>query len=729
MPLRRRFRPGILVACTMLAVPAAGLAAPQADEFERLSQDFNAAQTTFDSIVTQPDSIPMFSRLISVLQRRVTADPTAADLDLLVRSLTFRARAQFNNGAEQAAADDIRALLNADPNTEVDRILISPRFLDVFDSIYDQIIGFIEFGVSPADIELRVDGVLLEAGVISRSLVAGTHALVLERPGYQAIQEEIEVAAGDSVFVDHQLIRMSAVVRILTRPGGARVSVDGSAMGFTGGTAPADFVPTGDAAIYPRSEFSAELVVDNLQPGAHVVEVALDGYRPMRYDLGVSDLADYQTAIVLAPTAGIVVLEGLPADAAVTVDGVPETPQFSGAGGSPRLTLPPGEHVIEVSQGTGGVFAGEVTLADQQTEVLQVVLRPGLVLLGVLGGDARGARNLSAALADRLAAFDDCALLDRTYATGVVESVGVTTDTLRGAADAPIDTIDWAAVQAAVDRETPGSVYMLGVLDDDLVATYADLWIWPSAPGPPQPDRVRVNLASAADIASLGSAFVASTLLQGPWFGALLVDLDDAALVAAVTAGSPAEAAGLHVGDRVVSVGGDLVDGAASANAVIEASAPGTALAVQVQRGGATEIAEVTLGTTPMVISPSDPDLVYSVISASLAAEAAGGTATSEDWVVKLNQAAVLLHASAWEDAVRTLRSVEGAPRGPGVGDATVQYWLGIALTALGPSYHERAIQAFRDAAADPEARLFSNDGPWIAPRANARLAELGGLR
>jgi len=726
---RRRFRLGMLVACTMLVVPAVGLAAPQADAFERLSRDFDAAQATFDSIFTQPDSIPMFSRLISVLQRRVATEPTAADVDLLVRSLAFRARAQFNNGVEQAAADDIRTLLNVDPNIEVDRILISPRFLDLFDSIYDELIGVIELGVSPADTEIRVDGVLLEADVISHPVVAGTHVLVLERPGYRAIQEEIEVAAGESVFVDHQLTRLSAVVSILTRPAGARVSIDGRAMGLTGGTAPADFVPTGDAGIYPRSEFSDELVVDNVQPGAHVVEVSLDGYRPKRYDLSVPDLADYQTSIVLEPTAGIVVLEGLPADAAVTVNGVSETPQFSGGGGPPRLTLPPGEHVIEVSRGTGGVFAGQVSLADQQTEVLEVVLRPGLVLLGVLGGDERGARDLSAALADRLTALDGWELLDRAHAVGVVESAGVTTDTLRGAAEAPLDIIDWAAVQAAVDRETPGSVYMLGVLSDDLAATYADLWIWPAAPGPPQPDLVRVRLASVTDLAAVGSAFVASTSLQGPWFGALLVDLDGPALVATVTAGSPAEAAGLRLGDRVVSVGGDLVDDAMSANAVIGASAPGMALAVQVQRGGATEIVEVTLGTTPVVISPSDPDLLYAVISASLAAEAERGTSTTEDWVVKLNQAAVLLHANAWEDAVRTLRSIEGAPRGPGIGEAAVQYWLGIALTALGPTYHERAIEAFRDAAADPEARLFSNDGPWIAPRAMARLAELGALR
>jgi len=85
------------------------------------------------------------------------------------------------------------------------------------------------------------------------------------------------------------------------------------------------------------------------------------------------------------------------------------------------------------------------------------------------------------------------------------------------------------------------------------------------------------------------------------------------------------------------------------------------------------------------------------------------------------------MHAGIWEDTVRTLRAIEDAPTGAGVGQATVEYWLGIALTALGPNYRDTAIQAFRRAAADPDARLFHNDGPWVAPRATARLTELGG--
>jgi membrane-associated protease RseP (regulator of RpoE activity) len=269
-------------------------------------------------------------------------------------------------------------------------------------------------------------------------------------------------------------------------------------------------------------------------------------------------------------------------------------------------------------------------------------------------------------------------------------------------------------------------VYLLAVLNDDLLATYADLWIWPAAPGPARPDRVRVQLDSGADVATLAGGFQTSTFLSGTWLGAQLVDVGDTVTVASVSAGGPAEAGGLLVGDRVVSIAGTNLTGASAARRQIASTEPGTAVAIQVQRGAATQVAEVTLGASPQVISPSDPELVYSVISVSLAAEANDAAAAEPQWVVRLNQAAVLIHAGAWEEVVRVLRSIEDAPSGAGVGQATVDYWLGIALTALGPTYRDAAAQSFERAAADPQARLFSNDGPWVAPRAAARLAELG---
>ncbi len=716
----------IIAALVAVAGAAAGSTAPPQDadaEIQRLQRDYESAERAFNSI-DQPDSIAMFGRIITVLERRLLggADPVARAM--LVNSLAFRARANFNGGNRAGAEGDVRALIAADPTATLDRIQMSPRFLELFDSIQAGMVGYFEFAVSPRSAEIHIDGRLLEPSVMSYSVVAGSHAVVVEQPGYRAVQEELQVAAGDSVLVDYALVRVSAVVRILTRPAGAVIVVDGVAQGTTSGVAPPDFAPTGAAALFPSSDFSDELVIENLQPGSYTVDVSLEGFRPRRYDLHVADIVDYNSVIVLEETSGDVVLEGLTAAAEVTIDGVAATPQWPASGAAARLSLPPGTHLIEVSQGTTGVFATSVEVQDQQTKVVEVRLRPGLAFLGVLGGDERGSRDLRALLTAQLGAIDNWTVLDRTWAAPVFESIQLTTDVLRAAAELPTGAPDWAEVQATMDREAPGTVYMLAVLNDDLLATYADLWIWTAAPGPPQPDRVRVGVESSADIAVLAGGFQTSALLAGTWLGALMVDVGDATVVISVTAGGPAESAGLRVGDRVVSIGGTVVAGAAAAGAIIDGATAGAALAVQVQRGAATEVIEVTLGSSPRVISFSDRALVYSVISASLAAEASGA---APSWVVQLNQAAVLMHAGVWDGAVRTLRGIEGAPSGPGVGESMVQYWLGIALTALGPGYRDSAAQAFQRAAAEPDARLFHNDGPWVAPRAVARLSELGG--
>ncbi len=717
----------LLSLAATLSLEAAPVQQPDA-EMQRLAADFAGAEAAFNSI-DQLDSIAMFSRIITVLERRLAVDgDDSTARATLVSSLTYRARANFNVGNNVQAEADVRALIRANPAVTLERQVMSPRFVQLFDSTHTDMVGYFEFAVSPADAEIRIDGRLLEPEVVSYAVVAGTHAVVVERPGFQPLQDDVDVAAGGNVLVDHVLVRLSAVLEVLTRPAGATVLVDGQPMGITKGVAPPGFVPTGAAALYPASDFSGAVVVEGLQPGRHTLEVSMDGFRPRRSDIQVADLVDYRSAVVLEETAGVVVLEGLTTDAEVTVDGVVVTPQWPAAGSeSAQLSLAPGSHVIEVSRGTAGVFATSVDVIDQQTHLVSVRLRPGLAFLGVLGGDERGVRDLTSLLTGTLGAIDNWTILDRTWAAPLFGEVGLTPEVLRAAAESVTGSPDWPAVQAALDAEAPGSVYMLGVLNDDLLATYADLWIWPAAPGPAQPDRVRVGVDSAADVAALAGGFQASTLLAGSWFGAIMVDVGDTVTVTSVSVGGPAEAAGLLVGDRVVSIGGGIVDGAAAARSVIDNTAPGTALAVQVQRGAATQIVEVTLGSSPRVISPADPRLVYSVISASLAAELADGSSGAPSWVVALNQAAVLMHAGIWEDTVRTLRAIEDAPTGAGVGQATVEYWLGIALTALGPNYRDTAIQAFRRAAADPDARLFHNDGPWVAPRATARLTELGG--
>jgi putative serine protease PepD len=71
------------------------------------------------------------------------------------------------------------------------------------------------------------------------------------------------------------------------------------------------------------------------------------------------------------------------------------------------------------------------------------------------------------------------------------------------------------------------------------------------------------------------------------------------ALVASVTAGGPADSAGLQVGDVVTSVNGKQITGSGELVAAIASHAPGDRLKIGIRRGSGTQTLVATLGTQP----------------------------------------------------------------------------------------------------------------------------------
>jgi putative serine protease PepD len=71
------------------------------------------------------------------------------------------------------------------------------------------------------------------------------------------------------------------------------------------------------------------------------------------------------------------------------------------------------------------------------------------------------------------------------------------------------------------------------------------------------------------------------------------------ALVASVTAGGPADSAGLQVGDVVTSVDGKAITGSGELVAAIASHAPGDRLKIEIRRGSGTQTLTATLGTQP----------------------------------------------------------------------------------------------------------------------------------
>ena len=151
---------------------------------------------------------------------------------------------------------------------------------------------------------------------------------------------------------------------------------------------------------------------------------------------------------------------------------------------------------------------------------------------------------------------------------------------------------------------------------------------------------------------------------------------------------------------------------------------PGETVEIAVRGTSGTRSVRVSLDTSPWIVAGREGELVDALTWARLVL-LDETTDPRERWVIRLDQALLQLRAGDPEGAVRQLRNVEAPQTSHGVGRATVDYWLGIALSRLGPRFRDAAVEALQRAAAVPGARLDHDDDAWVAPRAEARLHAL----
>lgn len=695
-----------------------------------LEERFRTAETTFLEASDLAQASPLFSELIETLTSRDSDDPT--EKSLLSRSLGYRARASFNLGNDDTMTADLLRLIAVDPGFEFDSALVSPKLLNQFSSLKKERVGFLQLTVSPADTEVRVAGRLLDLSRPSVAVPAGPLTVTATRPGYADIEMPLEIRGGREIPLDLTLERNSAMILLVSRPPGAQVIINEMEIGITGGVLPDDYPLADSPADADRKEYSAPLRVGDLQPGVHRIEVLKEGYRPHRFQVNVPELKDYNAGVAdLERTEGTILLRGLPRKAVVQVDdqAVQPVPVNSTDG---RLLLPPGDYRLGVKDGTSGFFETHVSVRDAKTSEIDIRLRPALTLLGVLGGDRPAANKLMASLSQQSANLDNWTFLDRSDAgEQLARQSGFEASALRRLAAGPSGTgsevaPNWLSLQKEADRTAPGSVYVLAVLSDDLIADFVDLWFLPTAPAPAWPDRQRLALDKEAAIPSLFEAFDNPFASQRAWFGAGLLDSGAAEgpVVVYLDPQGPAAKAGVLLGDTILTVSGEPVSTVGEVQKSLESLRPGSSFSVELANVAGRRTLDVQLGSSPAVIPLDSPDLIYAVVAAAVASESNDRESTTPAWLLSLNQAAVFLHGGAWEDAVRVLRGIR-APQGPGLGQAAVDYWLATALRAIGPEYYDQAKEALERAAAVSGARLFHNDGPLVAPRARARLQDL----
>lgn len=694
--------------------------------------DFEALYERASTLYPE-SALPQFGQLIALLETELARANDEALQTLLARSLARRAELSAELGDLDSAALDLEKALAARPDFEL--APGAPAALhEMLERLREQRLGILSLRVEPPDAVLLVDGRPTrlsggdsaaggEAALRQASVVAGIRQIEVSRPGFLPYREEIEIRGGRSTELELELERQSAVISVQTRPVGAEVWLDGELRGSTGKAETDQVQPVGITAIQPGLTFSEPLHIAPVELGLRLLEIKKDGFRPYRAELQIGDLLDYQMPpVVLEAESGTLVFKGMPQGAAIEIDGETRQPDDPHAP-EPRLTLPPGSYAIRIAESDARVFATDLRLADRQTIEVNVRLRPGLVLLGVLGGSEQRSADLLAGLRMALSKGERWTVIDpAARASRALQELGVDAAALR----ADRSGASWAAARASLTQRFPGLLYALAVLDDDLVSDRADLWIWAAPPAPRKPDLVQLNLGEISDLEALTRRFDRRLYLRRPWVGALVIDSGVTAhpLVAQIGPESPAAKAGLRPGDQIVAVAKVPVFSRRDYEQRISAAETGETIELAVQSSTGPRTLKVALGSSPRVLEDLG-DMLPSVAFTDLVlqAEDEGGR---DLWVVQLNQALIALRAGDHESAVRLLRQIEVPAAKHGLSRPAVDYWLGVALLKLGPSHEEAAADAFRKAATVPDARLFHHDGPWVAPRARARLQ--GGL-
>ncbi len=658
-------------------------------------------------------AIAAFDALIGDLQALSPPAPEAAPRDrLLARAFFGRAGARFEVDDLLGVDADLERVARAEPGF-VPSPGIPEDLAVMFSRVLQDRVGTVELTLEPADARLLVDGreVAPRAGMLT--LYHGVHELRAERVGFREHRQTLEVTAGLPQPLTVLLERVSAVLRLQTRPAGVEVRLAERRLGTT------EAGEEGGA--------SRPFLIHVPHTGSHLIEARKEGFRSRRSQVRVAELADYDLEVwELERQVGTIRLRGLPAGARLTVDGAAVEPERSGTDGVLRLA--PGDYRIAVEQLPAGIFARQLSLADGAELDLEVDFRRPLTLLGILGGDRLGADKLRAALSRAGVELGRWTLLDRPDAGGeALRSAGLDAGALRAAAAAG-PRPDWQALAVAAGDLAPGSAYLVVVLDDDLYASNADLWFLPATEvmSPVRPFRRRIDLDDGAAIRASVSDFDHPVPASRSWLGALLIDSAAASgpVVMALTPKGPAAAAGLQPGDEIESVLGQQVRSTAEVEAILNRSAPGFSLRLVVRRLAGQRQLDVRLGSGPVAVRPSDPGVNHVALLVNLSGEGPGDGEVPE-WLRLLNRASALMGAGAWEPAVRALKRVQ-APAGPGLGQAAVDYWLAKALLAVSPDYAAQARERLEAALAVPGARLFHHDGPLVAPRARALLAELG---
>jgi hypothetical protein len=500
------------------------------------------------------------------------------------------------------------------------------------------------------------------------------------------------------------------------------VFIDGVSKGTTAaGPAPADYAEAAQRAGVSLAALSAPLVMSDLGVGQHRVEFKRACYVQAERRVDVSDLKDFVLdPIKLTSAIATVVANSPQPGTTVFVDGQDKGPAPYSA------ELCEGEHMVEL-RSQAGRYSRKVDVRPGQRVEVTGALRPAFALVsastqGPLNVDLRAAveRALEpvrsvyvfAPPADRVSDTLKASQLPADWLSFDINKrpLGVSGDIT-----VPMRRDLSAKIAKAFDAQGIASVTIPSAANRNRVV------ITLLGAGSPEPDVVEFSLDRPETIADAVTTLDRPITFLRPSIGLTTIDVADVAGAVVISVDANGAAAGIQTGDVIVKVNDQAVANGAAVLTALGARKANDALSLELKdKAGATKKAEVKVLMTPRVIGMSDQMLLANRLVADFRTRLLAPANAAEEPIIRLNLAAALARLQAWSDARTELQKVK-LPEGPGVGNGTVQYLLGLAADNLGN--RAEAETAYKAAAASES--WITEDGPPVKEMAEGKLAEL----
>ena len=215
---------------------------------------------------------------------------------------------------------------------------------------------------NPSDARIFIEG--KKAGRTPEAIAelkSGKYSVEIKLEGYQIWSEDAEVIPGEETIVKAVLQEKPGSIIIKSKPSDAKIFIDGRETGTTPET------------------------ISDLESGAHIVELKLDGYDVWSESVEVKSSRESYLTAVLRGEGGSIRIESEPSNATILIDGneYGETPATID-------NLSSGTHTVDISIDGYNTWREKVEVEPKQKSELKAILQEvkGTVTINSMPADA-----------------------------------------------------------------------------------------------------------------------------------------------------------------------------------------------------------------------------------------------------------------------------------------------------------------------------------------------------